>query len=594
MATTWNPSDKGSAITLSNGNLTAAWSSSANSVRCTASASGTDKRYWEITVDTTNNELAIGVANATFDVTSAGNPLGINVNSTAWYDLNTGNVNYNGVSQGSLGTAANNDIISLAYDAGAGTLVFKRNNGTGVTVTSTHLPTGALFPAVGGTGNASSVQVTANFGATAFTYTPPTGYSGFDTASLIDLVMTGGISFGGAASYSPSSAVVMSGGISFGGAATIDFHSSLLAEVTTDGGMTFGGAAAYEFVSGVHPIISTAPMATALLTSVTGPSGFILGQARVGTAALSGISGFVATITTTAPKALAALFGGPQSIAASAPMASATLTGFGGVAAVILANAPRAASSFSAVLTAIANIVATAPKPSISFEVAIGNTGSVTAQAPSASAKLTSLVSIFGTITAQAPIATTAFAGGMGYVTTIIFNAPMARAYLTNNETLDTLVKEMVVNTVTSAVTEYDNYGFDSFATIGGVVYAAGADGIYELDSGTKDNTAPVHAFFETGALSFGSEYLKRMESLYAAYRTSGDILVTVSTDEGKKYSYSMKYDKAPTIKQRRVPIGKGMKGKYWQCKIENVNGATFGFDTFNILIHETVRRIGV
>lgn len=593
MATTWNPSDKGAGVTLSGGNLgVSVLASGTDSVRATASEASA-KRYFELAITSGTGagmNLAVGVANASAAIT--GTFLGGDANAMV-YRGSDGAVKQNATTRATFATFGSGDTIGVAFDATARTVSFYKNNVLQGTL-STNVPTGALYPVTGGEGGGTATAGTANFGATTFTYTPPTGYSGFDTASLIDLVMTGGISFGGAASYSPSSAVVMSGGISFGGAATIDFHSSLLAEVTTDGGMTFGGAAAYEFVSGVHPIISTAPMATALLTSVTGPSGFILGQARVGTAALSGISGFVATITTTAPKALAALFGGPQSIAASAPMASATLTGFGGVAAVILANAPRAASSFSAVLTAIANIVATAPKPSISFEVAIGNTGSVTAQAPSASAKLTSLVSIFGTITAQAPIATTAFAGGMGYVTTIIFNAPMARAYLTNNETLDTLVKEMVVNTVTSAVTEYDNYGFDSFATIGGVVYAAGADGIYELDSGTKDNTAPVHAFFETGALSFGSEYLKRMESLYAAYRTSGDILVTVSTDEGKKYSYSMKYDKAPTIKQRRVPIGKGMKGKYWQCKIENVNGATFGFDTFNILIHETVRRIGV
>lgn len=398
---------------------------------------------------------------------------------------------------------------------------------------------------------------------------------------------TGGVIVGGAA-FVVGDPYIPTGGVVVGGTAPAYFW------LASTSGVIVGGTAPLTVLPGGGTIVATAPDADAVITAAYLPNGAIVASYVVGSSTFTAGFGGAGTITANAPRPLAALVGGFQNVKATYSMASAVLTGFGGAAATISATAKRASGVLTGTVTGYGAIVAQARNSRAVLAAVSGNTGSITGSAPKSKGVLTAYVTISGTITATTPMATADLSGGTGIVATLLFDVPMARAYLTNTAALNTLVKELVINSITNAVTEYTNYGFDSFAVIGGVTYAAGSDGIYELDTGSTDQTASINAYFETGAISFSSEYLKRMESLYAAYRTTGDIRVSVRTDEGIQYAYTMKYDGHPTLRQRRVPIGKGLKGKYWQYKIENVDGAAFGFDTFNILAHETVRRIGV
>ena len=70
--TTLNPADKSANITLSNGNLTAAWNGSAGNVRSTTSKS-TGKVYFEATHNVMNVVSAMGLANAAYPLTSLTN-----------------------------------------------------------------------------------------------------------------------------------------------------------------------------------------------------------------------------------------------------------------------------------------------------------------------------------------------------------------------------------------------------------------------------------------------------------------------------------------------------------------------------------------
>ena len=173
---TWNPLDKGSAVTLSNTNLT--WSSpsfSNGSARATVGKS-TGKWYWEIT-PSSGNTLQNGIATASVALTSELWSLtGIVIYRSDGAVMRDTTLLATG-----LATYTSGDVIGMAFDAGGGTLAFYKNNT--LIYTATGISAATYYPAIG-QGSASPATATANFGASSFTYTPPAGYNaGFYTSS---------------------------------------------------------------------------------------------------------------------------------------------------------------------------------------------------------------------------------------------------------------------------------------------------------------------------------------------------------------------------------------------------------------------------
>jgi hypothetical protein len=173
-----NPLNKDTSITVTNGNLAA--SAAGTNIGVTGSiAISSGKWYWEITqtaggVATSN---IVGITDATLAAKTAGlttNSYGYGTGTTA-YKWNAGT----NTAYGSNWT--NGDVISVAFDADAGTITFYKNNvsqGTAFTGIS-----GTFYPAFGfQSGSAYAV----NFGQRPFTYTPPTGFKRLNTYNLPD------------------------------------------------------------------------------------------------------------------------------------------------------------------------------------------------------------------------------------------------------------------------------------------------------------------------------------------------------------------------------------------------------------------------
>lgn len=184
---TWNPSDKGAHITLSNGNLTAiADSGQTNTwdgVRSTVSVSS-GKWYWEITYNNfQNGSSGPGICDSTASLStnnSAGYANGFSgleyyaaiVQST--YIINNVNTNIDG------GTA-NGDVFGFALDMNSDTISFYKN---GVLVSPSSISIGSTMSATNVFAVfqsnyfvANNAQITANFGATPFAFTVPSGYN---------------------------------------------------------------------------------------------------------------------------------------------------------------------------------------------------------------------------------------------------------------------------------------------------------------------------------------------------------------------------------------------------------------------------------
>ena len=178
-ATTWNPSDKSSNITLSNGDLTAqddeaSW----QGVRCNTGKSSSGW-YFEVTIDETNfGRIGIATLSETLTypgATTAGYSYG--QNGAKYYD---GGYDYFGA------TLVIGDVVGVAFTASK--LWFAKNNywqANGDPVAGTNpafnIAAGTYYPMVGLYGNGN--QLTGNFGYPYPIYAPPSGFSTFDTAS---------------------------------------------------------------------------------------------------------------------------------------------------------------------------------------------------------------------------------------------------------------------------------------------------------------------------------------------------------------------------------------------------------------------------
>lgn len=162
----WNPSDKATGWTLSNGNLTAANTSSTGSVRADTGVSS-GKWYWEQTF-TGNPSFtgSVGFGNSSEVITAT---LGASANSWAYH--NTGLIIHNGSTVGYGGGYSLGDVVGAALDMDAGTITYYKNNvSQGVFATGL---SGTIYPMMG----RGSITSTVNFGASAFTYSPPAGYN---------------------------------------------------------------------------------------------------------------------------------------------------------------------------------------------------------------------------------------------------------------------------------------------------------------------------------------------------------------------------------------------------------------------------------
>lgn len=172
---TWNSSDN--FVTLSNGDLTATVNGAWNGVRATVfKTSG--KHYWEYTVagcSPNNGDIFVGVDSTSGDISDMGSVT--TLDSLHLYG-NSGQYLYNGTGTGADVTRkfVNGDVIGIGLDMDTPTAHFYKN-GTELNASPIAQVTGASMTAetiLGGTGGCN---ITANFGASAFAYSVPSGYN---------------------------------------------------------------------------------------------------------------------------------------------------------------------------------------------------------------------------------------------------------------------------------------------------------------------------------------------------------------------------------------------------------------------------------
>jgi len=139
------------------------------------------KWYWEVTPTSGASGaggVGVGIGNSQCGPTSAG-AFGVTANGWGYYF--NGN-KYNNNSSQAYGTSyTNNDVIGVALDCDAGTLVFYKN-GTSQGTAYTGLTSGPYFPGIGNAGDTTTCVC--NFGQRPFAYTAPSGFKALCTTNL--------------------------------------------------------------------------------------------------------------------------------------------------------------------------------------------------------------------------------------------------------------------------------------------------------------------------------------------------------------------------------------------------------------------------
>lgn len=147
----------------------------------------------------------------------------------------------------------------------------------------------------------------------------------------------------------------------------------------------------------------------------------------------------------------------------------------------------------------------------------------------------------------------------------------------------DDLFVGYAVNTRNAAVSQYQNFPFNSFALVGGKAYGAGPAGIYRLGGDTDDGD-PIQALLRTGVVNF--EEMVHVPNAWIGLTSDGQmILKTVTMDKGRKKEnwYRMKERPQGAPVESRFDPAKGLASTYWQWELENVDGAYFELDMLKV-----------
>jgi len=178
---------------------------------------------------------------------------------------------------------------------------------------------------------------------------------------------------------------------------------------------------------------------------------------------------------------------------------------------------------------------------------------------------------------ATTPAPTMLAAGYPAYTITFSGTAPAPRLTATLSAAVASACRTWVLNTKKGPLTEYGpEWAMNSYTFFNGKVLGCTSGGIVEIGVQDVDNTTAITARFRTGQDGFESSFHKRLPRIYVSGDFAGDMTFRTITAEGGTRSYLLGWNNATGIVQRRVPVGKGPKSRWWQTEVENVAGADF------------------
>jgi len=232
------------------------------------------------------------------------------------------------------------------------------------------------------------------------------------------------------------------------------------------------------------------------------------------------------------------------------------------------------------------------PLPQIEAGFAAGAIATVALTIPALRSSVTVAAGANASIAVTLPVfQATADAHGSGFAQAVV-ELPLFSIDALAVAALAATYRTWVLNTRTAALTEYQNFNFNSFARFNGKVLAAGPNGIFVLGRDDTDAGTAISASLRPGVVDFGTTLHKRTPRVYVNGKFNGDNEVRTIISEGGTRSYLLKDNRLRTIQQRRVGLGRGPKSRYWQFEFANRNGADFTLHSLVVKPHVLRRRV--
>lgn len=150
-------------------------------------------------------------------------------------------------------------------------------------------------------------------------------------------------------------------------------------------------------------------------------------------------------------------------------------------------------------------------------------------------------------------------------------------------------VATWAINTRTTAVTQYTNFSYNSFAPMGRKFLAANEDGLYELN-GARDDTADVIGRIAGGFFPPSDGKLGGFKGVYLAANSAATWFLKLEAGDGRVYHY--KRVSRPGKQNTKIDVGKGLRSRYFAWELIAADGQDFDLDGLEFVPMVSGRRI--
>ncbi len=141
----------------------------------------------------------------------------------------------------------------------------------------------------------------------------------------------------------------------------------------------------------------------------------------------------------------------------------------------------------------------------------------------------------------------------------------------------------IILNTLTGAVTEYSDLGFDSVTP----THAGSVNGLFQM-IGNTDMGASIDASVETGKTAMGEARKKFVDTIFVGVKAPAQAMRLTVMGESMSWVYPLPI--TPAGVSRCVP-GRGIRENYLAFKLENVSGQDFALDFIEVPITASASR---
>lgn len=313
---------------------------------------------------------------------------------------------------------------------------------------------------------------------------------------------------------------------------------------------------------------------------------------------ITGVTASAGALAFTLPMPALSL-AGPNSLALALPAPSLQLAGRTGIAGALSLVMPRATLDLEAAVPFTASMALKLPVPQVALASTAGNAVRMNMQLAQLALAFGGGTGVVGEIALTLPVGRLDLEGHGPFAANLTLALPMLLLQQAGRTTGVTplapdgnVFPAITMHSETGALTRYTNFPFNSFAVFNGMYLAASSEGLFML-GGATDNGALISAAARVGMTDFGTSFLKRVDRSYVGYRTDGNLVIRVYTDEVDSRDYMLQATGRLGLHGNHFRIGKGLRARYWQFEVQNQNGADFTLNSIELKPTQLRRRIG-